>query len=286
MPIRLAIWFALAGLLPACAVARPLSIVAAENVYGDVTQQLAGGRVTVRSIMSNPDQDPHLFEASPSVARLLSDADIVIYNGAGYDPWVTKLLSASHAPNCTIIVVAQLVRKVPGDNPHLWYDPATMPVFAKALAATLEQRDPAHHAEYDESLHRFLDTLQSVQVKIQAIRAKFAGAPVTATEPVFGYMAAALGLRIFDERFQIAVMNGAEPRASEIATMEDGLRSHRVHLLLFNSQANDPAAQRMVGIARRSHVPVVGVTETEPPGRTYQQWMADQLDAVERALSQ
>lgn len=286
MPLRLTIGLVLASLCIGTAAAQPLGIVAAENFYGDVASQLAGDDATVSSIMSNPDQDPHLFEASPSVARQLSGAAIVVYNGADYDPWMAKLLSASRTPDRTIIVVAQLVHRKPGDNPHLWYDPPTMPAYANALTAALARRDPAHRADYQQRLHGFLDSLRPMQAKIDAMRKKFAGTPVTATEPVFGYMAAALGLTMRNERFQLAVMNDTEPRASDVAAMENDLRNHRVRLLLFNSQASDDTVQRLLGIARQSRVPVVGVTETEPPGKTYQQWMIGQLDAVEQALSQ
>ena len=118
---------------------------------------MAGANATVSSILSNPDQDPHLFEASPSVARLLAGAAIVVYNGADYDPWMAKLLSA------VAIAKPQGHRRggpgarKPGDNPHLWYDPPTMPAYAKALSATLSQRDPAHQADYDQRLRAFLD---------------------------------------------------------------------------------------------------------------------------------
>ena len=197
--------------------AQPVSIVAAENFYGDVAQQVAGANATVSSIMSNPDQDPHLFEASPSVARLLSAATIVIYNGADYDPWMAKLLSAARSPNRTVIVVADLVHRKPGDNPHLWYDPTTMPIYAKALSVALSLRDPAHKADYDRRLQSFIDSLQPLQAKIADIRANSHGIPVTATEPVFGYMATALGFKMRNERFQLAVMNDIEPRVSDVA---------------------------------------------------------------------
>ena len=281
----LLLWSVLACLQAVPAVAQPVSIVAAENFYGDVAQQVAGPNATISSIMSNPDQDPHLFEASPSVARLLSAAAIVVYNGADYDPWMAKLLSAARTPNRTVIVAADLVHKKPGDNPHLWYDPPTMPAYAKALTAALSQRDAAHKANYDQRLHAFLDSLQSLQAKIADIRANSRGLPVTATEPVFGYMATALGFKMRNKRFQLAVMNDTEPRASDVAAFEDDLRKHRVRILLYNSQATDTAAQRLVKIAQQSKVPIVGVTETEPPGKTYQQWMTDQLDAVAQALA-
>ncbi len=261
------------------------SIVAAENFYGDVAQQLAGAGVTVSSILSNPDQDPHLFEASPSVARLLSGAAIVIYNGADYDPWMAKLMAASRLPDRKVIIVADLVHRKPGDNPHLWYDPPTMPAYARSLAAELSERDPAHKSDYDERLRVFLASMQPLETKIAELRRKYAGIDVTATEPVFGNMSAALGFRMRNERFQLAVMNGAEPRASDVAAFETDLRGHAVRLLFYNSQASDAAAQRLVRIARQSKVPVVGVTETEPSGKNYQAWIMSELDAVAQALS-
>jgi zinc/manganese transport system substrate-binding protein len=263
----------------------PVAIVAAENFYGDVAQQIAGDNATVSSIMSNPDQNPHLFEASPSVARLLSGAAIVIYNGADYDPWMTKLLSATRAPGRVVVVVADLVHRKAGDNPHLWYDPPTIPALARALASALSQRDPVHKGEYDAKLSAFLASLQAIDAKVGELRQKFAGIPVTATEPVFGYMAAALGFKMHNERFQLAIMNNAEPRASDVAAFENDLRTHMVRLMFYNSQASDTAAQRLLRIAQQSKIPVVGVTETEPPDKTYQDWMMSELDAIAQALS-
>jgi zinc/manganese transport system substrate-binding protein len=286
---KFGLFMAIAALLagPAAAQNAPsaINIVAAENFYGDVAQQVAGGEATVTSILSNPDQDPHLFEASPSVARVLSAATIVVYNGADYDPWMAKLLAASRSPNRRIIIVANLVHRKSGDNPHLWYDPLTMPAYAKALAATLAERDPGHKEDYQQRLGVFLASLQPMEAKIADMHSRFAGTAVTATEPVFGYMATALGFTMRNERFQLAVMNDTEPRVSDVAAFENDLRKHLVRLLLYNSQASSAAAQRLTKIAQQSKVPVVGVTETEPQGKTYQDWMMGQLDAVAQALA-
>ena len=261
-------------------------IVAAENFYGDVAAQLAGPGWTVTSILSNPDEDPHLFEASPSIARDISAARIVIYNGADYDPWMGKLLSAARSERRQAIVAADLTGHHPGDNPHLWYDPATMPAVARALSAALAADDPAHRAEYAIRLDRFLRSLRPIDARISALRHRYTGLPVTATEPVFGYMASALGLVMRNERFQLAVMNDAEPSAADVAGMEDDLRGRRVRLFIYNSQATDSASQRLLGIARASKIPVLGVTETEPRGvASYQGWIAGQLEALDRAMS-
>src|SRR5271156_909128 len=128
--------------------AAPVSVVAAENVYGDVAVALAGGRATVHSILSNPNTDPHFFEASPSVARALAGADIVVVNGEGYDPWMQSLLGASAHTGRQGLIVADLVHAPPGGTPHLWYAPTTMPQVARALAAALTRQDPAGTAIY------------------------------------------------------------------------------------------------------------------------------------------
>lgn len=264
--------------------AAPIAVVAAENFYGDVAQQIGGPDVRVASILSNPDQDPHLFEASPSVGRALAGARIVIYSGIDYDPWMVKLLHAVAGHQRITIDVAALIGRKPGDNPHIWYDPATMPALAKILAANLAQLDPSHRSDYDQRLATFEQSLRPIDAKIAALRARLSGTPATATEPVFGYMLAALGMPSRNQRFQLAVMNNTEPSARDVAAFEEDLRRHRVGLLVYNSQASDPVARRMVDIAKAAHVPVIGATETEPPGLGYQAWMMRELDAIARAL--
>ncbi|MDR5731189.1 metal ABC transporter solute-binding protein [Caballeronia sp. LZ025] len=262
-----------------------VAIVAAENFYGDVIRQLGGDRVDVTSILSNPDQDPHLFEASPKTARALQHAALVVYNGADYDPWMDKLLGASKGNGKrTVIVAAQLTGKKPGDNPHLWYDPPTMPAVAKAVSAYLSSADPAHKSDYDARLAAFLDSLKPVDARIAVMKSHFKGVPVTATEPVFGYMADAIGFEMRNQRFQAAEMNETEPSPADIAAFEKDLRERRVHVLIYNSQATGALTRRLLDVAKDAHVPSISVTETLPAGKTYQQWMQTQLDALAGAL--
>jgi zinc/manganese transport system substrate-binding protein len=276
--------FVVLASLPALA-AEPVHIVAAENFYGDVAKQIGGPTVKVTSILSNPDQDPHLFEASPSVARNLSGAQIVIYNGIDYDPWMADLLKASNAPDRKAIVVADLIGKKSGDNPHIWYSPAAMVAAAEALKDALVAADPANKTEYEKRLTAFEDSLKPIQDKVAELRRRSVGMPVTATEPVFGYMFEALGMEVRNGEFQLAVMNDTEPTPSQIAAFEDDLKNRKVKLFVYNSQATDPLAQRMLNLAKASKIPVIGANETEPPGSNYQAWMAKELAAVDRALS-
>jgi zinc/manganese transport system substrate-binding protein len=285
--LRLALFAALAGLIGAISVAdaAPLNIVAAENFYGDIAQQIGGPDVAVTSILTNPDQDPHEFEARPSTARALAAAALVIYNGVDYDPWAAKLLASSPSASRQTIVVAALMDKKPGANPHIWYDPMTALMLARSLTDKLGALDAAHRTDFESRLAAFDQSLKPLTEQIAELRGKYAGTSVTATEPVFGYMADALGLKMRNRRFQLAVMNGAEPSAAEIAAFARDLRTKAVKLLIYNNQTSDALTRRMRTIAEQSGIPVVGVSETEPPGKHYQQWMRSQLDAIGRALA-
>jgi len=263
-----------------------LGVVAAENFYADIVRQIGGDRVEVASILNNPNQDPHLFETTPTIVRQIAAAQIVIFNGAGYDSWMGKLLESAPRADRTVVAVAELVNKKEGDNPHLWYEPTTMPTVARALATAFSRSDPAHVADYAARLQAFIGSLDRVNRKIEEIRAKYAGVAVTSTEPVFGYMASALGLKVRNERFQTAVMNDTEPSARDIAAFEDDLKEHKVKLLLYNKQTSTKLTQGMLDVAHRSNVVVVGVTETEPMGMSYQDWMLSQLEDLQKALAQ
>lgn len=263
----------------------PVAVVAAENFYGDLARQIGGNDVAVTSILGNPDQDPHSFEASPSTARALAAARIVVVNGAGYDPWMDALLKASAAKGRAVIIAAALMHRTPKDNPHLWYDPATMPAVAGALTDALVAADPAHRAGFERRRDAFLASLAPITRQVADLRAKYAGTAVTATEPVFGYMAGAAGLRMRNTRFQWAVMNGTEPAATDVAALENDLKRKTVRVLFYNRQATSPMAQRLMALARGNGIPVVGVSETEPAGTTYQAWMLGQLKALSAALA-
>ena len=263
----------------------PVQAMAAEAVYAGILREVAGDGAAVTSILNSPDADPHAFEAGPAAARALQSAGLVVYNGIGYDLWMPRLLGRSR-PGRDVIVVADLLHRRPGDNPHLWYDPAAVPALADAAAAALTRADPAREDGYAARLAALKASLRPLQDRIAALRAAHAGAPVAATEPVFGPMAEALGLQVKHGRFALAVMNDAEPRPSDVAAFEADLRARRLRALIYNSQTTGPAAARLLAIARASGVPVVGVTESQPEGASYVSWMLGQLDALDRALSQ
>jgi zinc/manganese transport system substrate-binding protein len=241
--------------------------------------------VAVTAILSNPDQDPHLFETSPSTARAVAGAGIVLYNGAGYDPWMEKLLSASAGGNRAVIIAAAVAGRKAGDNPHLWYDPATLPAVARALAGELARRDPANAADYEANLAKFTTSMEKIGKEIADVRKTYGGTEVTATEPVFGYMAEALGFEMLNGKFQTAVMNDAEPTPKQVIAFEKSLKDGSAKVLFYNSQVTDQATERLLRIAKENKVSVIGVTETMPAGQTVQSWFGGQIKAIEKALA-
>lgn len=284
-PAVAAVGLVLATLLSLPAYAEgPIRIVAAENFYGDVAAQIGGAHVAVTSILSNPDTDPHLFESSASTARAVADAQVVVSNGLGYDPWIDRLLSASSSELRTVLVAADIVGAGAADNPHLWYDPRTLPAVAKALAEELSRRDRAHAADYAANLGAFDAAFAQAIAGIATIRSMHAGLAVTATEPVFGDMAEAMGFRILNLPFQLAMMNDTEPGPADVAAFEDSLRSGTARILFYNSQVTDDTTSRLLELAKASHIPVIGVSETEPAGKTVENWFADEIAAVAKAL--
>ncbi|MGB6450539.1 MAG: zinc ABC transporter substrate-binding protein [Steroidobacteraceae bacterium] len=272
--------------LPALASAGVVHIVAAENFYGDIASQLAGPEARVASVLSNPDADPHLYEADIAAARAIAGADLVIYNGLHYDTWMTRLLAGIGSSHRLVVDAAAVAhRDAAGGNPHLWYDPAAMRAVARAISRDLQQIDPAHRALYAQRLQRFLDSVRPLDAEIGRLRTLYAGTPVAATEPVAAYLVAALGLEMREQRFQLSVMNDTEPGARETGAFEEDLKSRRVRVLIYNKQVTSTSIERLLGIARASRVPIVGVTETEPAGVDYQQWMLGELRALEQALA-
>jgi zinc/manganese transport system substrate-binding protein len=196
-----------------------------------------------------------------------------------------KLLSAAPQPNRKVIIAADLMHRQAGDNPHLWYDPATMPAVAKAITAALGAADAAHASDYAARLSATLASLDRIARRVAQMKAKHGGTAVTATEPVFGPMAEALGLTMRNQSFQLSMMNDTEPSARDVAAFENDLKEHKVKVLLYNSQVSEKLTLRLLDIAKQAKVPVVGVTETQPANVSFQDWILGDLDALDKALS-
>jgi len=262
--------------------------VGVENQYADVISQIGGSYVKVSAIETDPNTDPHSFEVSPKIALQLAAADLVVENGIGYDSWADKMLAAAPHAGRQVINVQHL-RGMPDStpNPHLWYDPVTMPMVATALVADLSVLQPAHAEYFRANEARFDGALKPLTLAIAAFKTDFPGVAMAVTEPVGDDMLQALGADIMTPfSLQAAIMNGTDPSPQDVTAQDALFTGHKVKVLVYNQQVTDPLTQSFLGLAEKNDIPVVGVYETMPaPGYTYQSWMLAEVLALRRAVA-
>jgi zinc/manganese transport system substrate-binding protein len=262
-----------------------IEVVSAENFYGNIVKQLGGSHVSVTSILSDPNIDPHEYESNVQDALAVTKAQLVIENGDGYDTWLDKLLAASPNSNRTVLVADAIVDHKLPDNPHYWYGVDNVQTLAKAITAALVKLDAGDKASFEASLAAFQKSLVPIQQKMDDIQAKYAGTPVGLTETIFLYQADPMGLKVltpFD--FEKAIAEGNDPPADTVVTANDQLARKEVKVLIYNEQTITPITTSLQNEAKKVNIPIVPVTETMPAGKTYQQWMLDQLNSLQQAL--
>jgi zinc/manganese transport system substrate-binding protein len=262
-----------------------INVVAAENFYGEVAQAVGGDRVEVTSILNNPNTDPHDFEPTPETSKLVNNAQVIIYNGVGYDAWMDKVLQAGSDTNSkSVIKVADdLMGKKEGDNEHVWYDPATMPKLATKIADDFAKLDPKQKEAFHKRAQTYIASLVPLQEKVQQLK-QASSIKIDVSEPVFDYMAEALNLKIADQKFSKAIDEGTDPAPADLGQLQNDIKGKQVKLFIHNIQNSSPTIDNIVNLAKSAGIPVVKVTETEPKGKNYSRWMMDQLNEVGKAL--
>ena len=227
------------------AFAVPIKIVAAENFYGDIASKIGGEHVEVVSIMRNPNQDPHLFSSNWTVAKAVAKADLIICNGLDYDSWIKNLIDANGGQDQKVLIVAELLHKQHGDNPHIWYDPNMMLQYADILTEKLITLDSINKNYYTNQFVKLKIKCKALINEVNNLKKHYQGVNIIATEPVFNYMAKLLGLNVFGEGFQLSMMNNTEPSISDIKDFENTLQNKKVKLLIYNNQVTNPLTTKM-----------------------------------------
>jgi len=265
-----------------------ITAIGAENEYADVISQVGGKYVKVSAIMSNPNTDPHTFEASPAVAREVSAAQLVVQNGVGYDTFMNTIESAAPSSGRKVIDVQTLLG-LPNStpNPHLWYKPVTMPAVANAVAADLGQLDPAQASYFKANAASFIASLSAWDNAIAAFKSAHPDVPVATTEPVADYMLQAVGAdNMTPWTLQADIMNGVDPSPQNTALQDSLFTQHKVKVFLYNQQVTDSLTESFIKLAQANDIPVVGVYETMPtPGYSYQSWMMAEISALNKAVT-
>ncbi|HEX6477632.1 MAG TPA: zinc ABC transporter substrate-binding protein [Ktedonobacteraceae bacterium] len=267
----------------------PVQVVATENFWGSIAAQVGGSHVHVTSIIVDPNADPHSYEPTTKDARTVAGAQYVIVNGAGYDPWADRLLQANPVSGRKELNVGNFNGKHEGDNPHMWYNPDYVTVVANKIRDDLKALDPADATAFDQSTQAFLTTgLKQYHDLIAAIKAKYSGTPIGATESIFSYLAPALGLDLVTPYSYLkAVSEGQDISAADQATVEQQIRQRQIKVLVYNSQNTPNNIQALITLAKNNHIPVTTITETLTPATTsFQDWQSAQLHGIQAALAQ
>ncbi len=264
-----------------------VQVTAAENFWGSIAGQIGGEHAHVVSIITNPNTDPHSYEPTAADARRLAQAQLVVENGLGYDPWVPKLLSADTVPVTTLDVGARL-GLVDGDNPHRWYNPDDVQVVIKQLVADFQHLDPGDSAYFARQRTRF-DTmaLKPYAAATATIKARYSGTPVGASESIFAMLAPALGLDLITPpSFLKAISEGTDVSIADKETIDTQIRTHQIKIYVYNSQNVTPDVQVQLNEVKAEHIPYATITETlQPASATYQAWQTKQLLGIEAALA-
>lgn len=265
-----------------------IQAIGVENEYADVISQIGGRDVTVSTILSDPNTDPHTFEASPSIAKQIGAAQLIVENGVGYDSWADKLIAATPRPSRKVIDVQKLLG-LPDDtrNPHLWYDPKTMPAVAAAVADALATLDPAKAAAFHANAKAFVASLEPWDAAIAAFKSKHPGTPIAVTEPVGDYLFEAMGCKILTPfTLEKAIMDNTDPSPQNVTAQNQLFSGHKVAVFAYNQQVTDALTKTFLEESEKAGIPVVGVYETMPtPGYTYQSWMMAEVNAMEKAVT-
>ncbi|GHO62961.1 ABC transporter substrate-binding protein [Ktedonobacter sp. SOSP1-52] len=267
----------------------PIQVVAAENFWGSIAAQVGGSHVHVTSILVDPNADPHSYEPTAADARTVAQAQYVIVNGAGYDPWADKLLQANPVSGRKELNVGDFNGKHEGDNPHMWYNPDYVTAVANKIGDDLKAIDPADASAFDQSAQAFLTTgLKQYHDLIAAIKTKYSGTPVGATESLFSYLASALGLNLITPYSYLkAVSEGTDISAGDQATVAQQIRQKQIKILVYDSQNTPNNIQALITLAHNNNIPVATITETlSPATASFQQWQSAQLQGIESALVQ
>jgi zinc/manganese transport system substrate-binding protein len=284
------------ALLAACsgasgsAASSAVPVVASTNVYGDIAERIGGAKVKVTSIVSDPTQDPHSYEASTQNQLALSKARVVIENGGGYDDFIDRMLKSGDNSSAQVINAVKVSGKsapAGGElNEHVWYDFPAMGRLADAIAAALAKAHPDGAAAFTENAEAFKAELKPLKTKEAQIKTDHGGEPVAITEPVPLYMTEASGLRNeTPEAFSEAIEEGDDVSPNTLRETLALLTARKVEALVYNEQTSGPQTEKVEQAARSAGIPVVPVTETLPEGMDYPDWMTANVDALAAALA-
>jgi zinc/manganese transport system substrate-binding protein len=263
----------------------PAAVLAVENFYASIVQQLGGQCVTVTTILSDPDADPHEFQPTASDLRAFQSAALIIENGLGYDDFADRAIGTLSRPPA-VVRAGDVVGLQVGANPHIWYSASYVDLIKSAIVAKLKQVKPDASAYFDTQAAATDQAFGAYHQLIGQIAGQFGNTPVGATESIFVDMSYSTGLKLISPpEFMRALSEGNDPSAQDIVEFQNQLKNKQVKVLVYNVQTVTPITEQLKQMAVQNNIPVVGVSETLPhSAATFQGWQANQLRLLLSAL--
>lgn len=266
-----------------------LKITTTTDFYGEVAQAVVGKKGQVTSIINQPNVDPHDYDPTPKTAKIVAGSQLVIANGLGYDSWMNNLVKTNDSQARYLKVGEEVLDKKSGDNPHVWYDPQTMPKLARKIAKELGKKQPKNRAYFQKNAQKYIDSLQPMQDKVTSLKKvaeQTVNKNVYVSEPVFDYAIKSMGFQVGDQEFENALEKGTDPSPQIISAMQNKIKQGKIAFFVYNSQVSDKTVNNFVTLAKKNQVPVLKVTETLPAKKSYQEWMTGQYQQLLKILEQ
>lgn len=296
-------------LLPGCASGSgdpqddgTLTVVASTNVWGSVVAAVAGDAVEITTLIDDPAADPHSYESTPADAAAVTDADLVVFNGGGYDEFMEAILGTLDGkPAVNAFELAAVGGSghsedethseedthahQGGTNEHIWYELPAVEAVAERVADELGRMLPDQAETFTTNAESFHEDIDAIAEQVAGIEAAHPRARVALTEPIAVYLIEDAGLtNVTPPDFLKAVEEGTDPPAAAVATTRQLIMSRQVAALIHNPQTETPVTQQVRADAAAAGIPVVEMTETLPEGSGYVEWMTAQVDALASAL--
>jgi zinc/manganese transport system substrate-binding protein len=260
-------------------------VLAVENFYASIVNQIGGQCVSTATILSDPDADPHAFQPTAQDVRWYQGAQLVVENGLGYDDFSDKILTTlSQQP--ALIRTGDIVGLQVGANPHVWYSAGYIDQIRGAILAKLKELNPQASAYYDAQAAALDQEFAVYKNLINQIASQYSGTPVGSTESIFVDMAYSTGLTLISPpEFMQAISEGNDPSARDIAGFQNQIQGHRIKVLVYNTQTVTSLTEQLKVMAQQNNIPIVGVSETMPlSAQTFQGWHANELELLRQAL--
>lgn len=294
-----------------------IQVVASTNVYGDIAQTIGGDNVSVTSVVNSLAQDPHSYEATVQDKLAVSEADLLIENGGGYDPFLHVLADEVEMDHDYLISAvsesgfegfeeehedegehtgeddhageseAEHAEHAHGSaNEHVWYDLDTIRAVAATIGEKLTALDPDSAGVYSANVDEFDAGITALTERLSELSDVSAGQTVAITEPVPVYLLEAAGLEnVTPNGYSEAIEEGSDVSIAVLNEMMNLMEDESLAFLAYNEQTESPQTQTVRDAADAAGVEIVNFTETVPEGEDFLSWMTSNVDGIESVLA-